>query len=60
MREQINSLKLLAVIVVFILGLFVGSRMHQKDVRDRALTIEDKDCYSNQEVEYIIFGQIQE
>lgn len=33
---------------------------HQEEVEKRALLLEQKDCYSWQEIEYVVFGETQE
>ena len=48
-------------ILILLVGvLYLGVWAQAKDVEDRAQTIGVKDCYTNQDIEYIVFGTIQE
>lgn len=43
----------------YLLGFYAGGRYKQREVENRAKQI-NKECYTNQELEVIIFNQIQE
>ena len=42
----------------FLGGIFIGQKAKQTEIRDRALEI-NKDCYTNQDIEIIIFNKSQ-
>lgn len=44
---------------VFLLGENSGQKIKQQEIENRAKQI-NKECYTNQELEVIIFGEIQE
>ena len=47
----------------FFLGVFAANQSHKQELENmekRALRLEQKDCYSWQEIEIVIFGEIQE
>ena len=52
------------ILIVFLLssalGTYLGIRDYKNEVRDRALKMGVKECYSNQDIKIIIFGEIQE
>ena len=59
-----NFLYVAAMIILFILILsgtfFIGVHHHKKAVIKRALEQKVKSCYSLQDIETVIFGEIQE
>lgn len=52
---MIIAVILLLQILFFIGGIYVG----KLSIEDRAKELE-KECYTNQDIEYIVFGEIQE
>lgn len=48
-----------AIIISCISFFYFGMKFNQKQVIDRALNV-NKECYNNQDIEIIIFGEIQE
>lgn len=58
-----NVLLCLLLFLLMILTFYCGMRHNKDQVRSRAIEIIDRDleeCYSNQDIEIIIFGEIQE
>ena len=50
---------LLTFLVVYSFGKFIGGKKEQTEIENRAKQI-NKECYTNQELEVIIFGITQE
>lgn len=53
----------LLLFLLMLLPFYYGVRHNKDQVRSRAIEIIDRDldeCYSNQDIEIIIFGEIQE
>ena len=55
-----NISRFIACMIFLIIGIYIGASFRQNDIEKRALQMKDTDCYVWQEIEYIIFGQIQE
>ena len=39
---------------------YFGANFHASDVESRARVVGELDCYTNQDIEYIVFGTFQE
>lgn len=50
---------LLTFLVAYSFGKFVGGKKEQTEIENRAKQI-NKECYTNQDLEIIIFNQVQE
>lgn len=48
-----------ATLSFYLLGFYAGERNKQREIENRAKQI-NKECYTNQDIELIIFGEIQE
>jgi uncharacterized membrane protein len=60
MRVLLIALCIIEVIlIVFLLGENSGQNIKQQEIENRAKQI-NKECYTNQDIELIIFGEIQE
>lgn len=61
MKEVLKVLTMLTVLTVgVIIAVESGRRERQTEMEQRALNMAVKDCYTLQEIELIIFGEIQE
>ena len=57
---KIVAVVLLSLVFIFFLGgIFIGQKGRQQEIENRAKQI-NKECYTNQDIELIIFGEIQE
>ena len=60
MKNLIEAFFILVVTLSFyLLGFYAGERNKQQEIKNRAKQI-NKECYTNQDLEVIIFNQIQE
>ena len=59
MRKVGFEFVLLTFLVAYSLGKFMGGKEEQTEIENRAKQI-NKECYTNQELEVIIFGETQE
>ena len=46
--------------LTFSLGFYFGEKSKQTDIENRANKIKQKECYTQQDIELIIFNKIQE
>ena len=46
-------------VVLFLGGIFVGQKAKQQEIENRVKQI-NKECYNNQDIEIIVFGETQE
>lgn len=46
--------------LAFSLGFYLGEKNKQTDIEIRANKVKQKDCYTQQDIELIIFNEIQE
>ena len=64
-ERRINVLGTIIAVLLFICflsflgGIIIGQKAKQQEIENRAKQI-NKECYTNQELEVIIFGEIQE
>jgi uncharacterized membrane protein len=64
-ERRINVLDVIVTVLLFVCslsflgGVFVGQKSKQQEIENRAKQI-NKECYNNQELEVIIFGETQE
>ena len=58
-----DLIKLFIIFVVtlafYLLGFYAGERNKQREIENRAKQI-NKECYDNQDIEIIVFGETQE
>lgn len=61
-RDGLKILAVFAGIIIFIATLFIyqGAKTRQSEIEQRALQLKYKECYDWQDIEVIIFGEIQE
>ena len=50
---------LLTFLVAYSFGKFIGGKKEQTEIENRAKQI-NKECYTNQDIEIIVFGETQE
>lgn len=50
----------LTILTLFVLGTILGEDTKQEQIEHRALMMEKRECYSWQDIEIILFGEIQE
>ena len=50
---------ILLAFAVFILGIWAGNYLTQKQYLKRALELPEKDCFSNRDIEHILFNEPQ-
>ena len=50
---------LLTFLVAYSFGKFIGGKKEQTEIENRAKQI-NKECYNNQDIEIIVFGETQE
>ena len=64
-ERRINVLGTIIAVLVFVCflsslgGFFVGQKAKQQEIENRAKQI-NKECYNNQDIEIIVFGETQE
>jgi len=49
-----------ALALLFIIGFVMGNVSTREETKVRALELGKKECYTNQDIEIIVFGEIQE
>jgi hypothetical protein len=59
MRKVGFEYVLLTFLVAYGLGKFIGGKKEQTEIENRAKQI-NKECYTNQDIEIIVFGETQE
>jgi hypothetical protein len=60
MKNLIISVVIVAVSFSFyILGFYAGKRYKQREIENRAKELKQKEIYTNQDIEYIIFKDSQ-
>ena len=60
MKNLIIGVSITVVLFLFyFLGFYAGERKKQQEIKNRAKQI-NKECYTNQDIEIIVFGEIQE
>lgn len=57
--DVVFNISLFIILLAFIYGVLVGRKEKQTEIENRAKQI-NKECYTNQELEVIIFGETQE
>ena len=57
--DIVFNISLFIILLAFIYGVLVGRKEKQTEIENRAKQI-NKECYTNQDIELIIFNQIQE
>lgn len=65
LERRINVLKIILIIVIsficsvsFFGGIYIGQKSKQTEIENRVKEL-NKECYSNQDIEYIIFKESQ-
>ena len=64
-ERRINVLGIIIVVLLFICflsflgGIIIGQKAKQQEIENRAKQI-NKECYNNQDIEIIVFGETQE
>ncbi len=58
MRDR--ELKIAVFVCLILIAFVLGINTKHWQVRERALSIESSDCYSQKDMDYIIFGSSQE
>jgi hypothetical protein len=53
-------MKTILILLLMMLSFYLGADLRQQDIEDRALSIELKECYNWQDIEYAIFAEVQE
>ena len=48
---------LLLIVAIFFAGLMAGSYLTKKQYVKRSLELPEKDCFSNQDIEHILFNE---
>lgn len=52
-------MKFIILILIFYVAFSLGEQSNQEEIENRAKEIKQKECYSNEEIELIIFGSSQ-
>lgn len=60
MKNKEQIITVLCFIGCFALGLYFGILATQKEYERRALELPKKECYTNKDLEHILFNEIQE
>jgi hypothetical protein len=60
MKNKEQIILVLSLIGCFMLGLYFGILATQKEYERRALELKEKDCFSNRDIEHILFNEPQE
>ena len=58
-RLRIPFMLLIVIVLAFIAGFSSGDQYKQDKIKDRFLAIPESDCYSETDVEIVIFGESQ-
>ena len=58
MKQSIILAILITVLLLFVIE--AGKIQRQREIEDRALRLKAKECYDWQDIEIIVFGEIQE
>jgi hypothetical protein len=53
-------MKAIIILIMFWAGYYFGKYVHKENTIDRAKEMPVKECYTQQDVEIIVFGEIQE
>lgn len=61
-RDEFKILATIILVLLLLIALFnyQAQKITQQKLEKRALKLKKKDCYDWQDIEYIIFGEIQE